>query len=187
MDPYSVLGVDLSVSDAELVRAFRRLALIHHPDRNGGSAESVARFREIITAYDTLRARRGRATEHPGTHSRELEPEAVARVRRRLEILEAAIRSACSDPSPSKIAEVIDAVRWARLDVDTALAMKGHVADLFDEHWARMTFTTRAKAFWVLRQFIGAPIARLDLVGMRNLRARLTGVLAIARGLAESP
>jgi molecular chaperone DnaJ len=54
-DYYEVLGVDRS-ADAETVkRAYRKLALQHHPDRNGGSAEAEIKFKELTEAYEVLR------------------------------------------------------------------------------------------------------------------------------------
>jgi molecular chaperone DnaJ len=55
-DYYEVLGVPRNASEAELKKAFRRLAMKHHPDRNQGdkSAESEAHFKEIKEAYDIL-------------------------------------------------------------------------------------------------------------------------------------
>lgn len=105
-------------------------------------------------------------------------------MRKRLETLDVAIRALLADATAANAAAVTDVARWARLDVDTTLAMKGHVPDLPDEAWAHMKFTGRDHAIETLRQFSSEPITRLDLVGMRNLRARLTGVLAMARGLS---
>jgi curved DNA-binding protein CbpA len=56
-DPYRVLGVSPGASAEELHDAYRALVKLHHPDRNGGSAESTRRFQEIQQAYDELRAR----------------------------------------------------------------------------------------------------------------------------------
>ena len=56
-DPYSVLGVKPGASTEELHDAYRRLVKLHHPDRNGGSAESTRRFQEIQRAFETLRGR----------------------------------------------------------------------------------------------------------------------------------
>ena len=56
-DPYRVLGVLPTASAEELHDAYRRLIKLHHPDRNGGSAESTARFQEIQAAYDDVRNR----------------------------------------------------------------------------------------------------------------------------------
>jgi curved DNA-binding protein CbpA len=54
-DPYQTLGVSRSASDAELRSAYRRLVLLHHPDHNGGSAESTRRFEQIQDAYAAVR------------------------------------------------------------------------------------------------------------------------------------
>ncbi len=57
-DPYRALGVSSTVSDEELRRAYRRLVQRHHPDHNGGSAESARRFEEVQAAYAEIRDRR---------------------------------------------------------------------------------------------------------------------------------
>ena len=54
MDPYRVLGVDSTASDAEIKRAYRRLARQHHPDRNPGDSASEDRFKSIQSAFDTV-------------------------------------------------------------------------------------------------------------------------------------
>lgn len=53
-DYYEVLGVDRNASDAELKKAYRRLAMKHHPDRTQGDAKSEARFKEAKEAYAVL-------------------------------------------------------------------------------------------------------------------------------------
>jgi molecular chaperone DnaJ len=53
-DYYDVLGVDRGVDAAGLKSAYRKLAMEHHPDRNGGSGESMAKFKEISEAYSVL-------------------------------------------------------------------------------------------------------------------------------------
>jgi hypothetical protein len=53
-DPYAVLGVAHDVSDIELRRVYRGLVKRYHPDHNGGSAESAARFAQIQNAYDQI-------------------------------------------------------------------------------------------------------------------------------------
>lgn len=53
-DPYDVLGVARSASEAELKSAFRKLASQHHPDRNQDDPESAQRFKEINQAYQIL-------------------------------------------------------------------------------------------------------------------------------------
>jgi curved DNA-binding protein CbpA len=54
-DPYATLGVSATVSDAELRSAYRKLVLLHHPDHNGGSAESARRFEAVQEAYAQAR------------------------------------------------------------------------------------------------------------------------------------
>ena len=53
-DYYEVLGVDKSADDAALKKAYRRLAMKHHPDRNPGDAEAESRFKEAKEAYEVL-------------------------------------------------------------------------------------------------------------------------------------
>ncbi len=53
-DYYEVLGVSKSVSDAELKKAFRRLAMKYHPDRNPGDEKTEKLFKEAKEAYDVL-------------------------------------------------------------------------------------------------------------------------------------
>lgn len=53
-DYYEILGVDKSVNEADLKKAYRRLAMKHHPDRNPDNAESETKFKEAKEAYDVL-------------------------------------------------------------------------------------------------------------------------------------
>lgn len=53
-DYYEVLGVDRSASEAEIKRAFRRLARKYHPDVNPNNQEAEARFKEINEAHEVL-------------------------------------------------------------------------------------------------------------------------------------
>ena len=57
-DPYDVLGVGRSASEAEVKRAYRKLAKANHPDRHGGDAKAQkkaqAKFAEINSAYEIL-------------------------------------------------------------------------------------------------------------------------------------
>ena len=53
-DFYEVLGVDKSVSAADLKKAYRRLAMKHHPDRNPDDKAAEAKFKEAKEAYDVL-------------------------------------------------------------------------------------------------------------------------------------
>ncbi len=53
-DLYKVLGVGRNASDAEIKKAYRRLAREFHPDRNPGDSGAEERFKEISAAYDVL-------------------------------------------------------------------------------------------------------------------------------------
>jgi hypothetical protein len=74
-DPYQTLGVRANASEAELRAAYRRLVQLHHPDHNGGSAESARRFEEVQEAY--ARVRRLRQTVRGSTESPTPPPEAT--------------------------------------------------------------------------------------------------------------
>jgi molecular chaperone DnaJ len=54
-DYYEVLGVDRSASDSDLKKAYRKLALKFHPDRNPGDREAEEQFKEAAEAYEVLR------------------------------------------------------------------------------------------------------------------------------------
>ena len=54
-DFYDALGVKRGASDEEIKKAYRKLAMQYHPDRNNGSKESEERFKQITEAYDVLR------------------------------------------------------------------------------------------------------------------------------------
>ena len=53
-DYYEVLGVDRNASAADIKKAYRRLAMKYHPDRNGGDKEAEAKFKEVGEAYEVL-------------------------------------------------------------------------------------------------------------------------------------
>ncbi len=54
-DPYKVLGIPHSASDAEIRAAYRRQVQRYHPDHNGGSPESARQFEEVQEAYALIR------------------------------------------------------------------------------------------------------------------------------------
>jgi DnaJ-class molecular chaperone len=53
-DPYATLGVSRDASDAEIKRAFRKLARKYHPDRNPDDSAAEAKFKEVQAAYETI-------------------------------------------------------------------------------------------------------------------------------------
>ena len=53
-DYYEVLGVSKNASDDEIKKAYRKLAVKYHPDKNPGDKEAEAKFKEINKAHDVL-------------------------------------------------------------------------------------------------------------------------------------
>jgi curved DNA-binding protein CbpA len=113
-DPYEVLGVRPGASTEELHDAYRRLVKLHHPDRNGGSAESTRRFQEIQAAYEAVRSGKARPRPAPPPRDdssvasrmadleRELREAQAARQRARREAREA-VREATGRPSDEEL------------------------------------------------------------------------------------
>jgi molecular chaperone DnaJ len=60
-DYYEILGVERAASDEDIKRAYRKLAMQYHPDRNQ-SADAEERFKEIAEAYEVLSEPNTRAT-----------------------------------------------------------------------------------------------------------------------------
>ena len=66
MSLYEVLGVKRDASAAELRKAYRKLAMLSHPDKNLGVADAASRFLRVTLAYEVLsdeqasKVRRGR-------------------------------------------------------------------------------------------------------------------------------
>jgi len=53
-DFYQTLGIAKNSTDAEIKKAYRRLAMKHHPDRNPGNKASEEKFKEGKEAYEVL-------------------------------------------------------------------------------------------------------------------------------------
>jgi DnaJ family protein B protein 4 len=51
---YKILEVEPTASLEDIKKSYRRLSLKHHPDRNGGSAESVQKFQKINEAFENI-------------------------------------------------------------------------------------------------------------------------------------
>lgn len=54
-DYYEVLGVNRDASEEDIKKAYRKLAMQHHPDRNPGDKNCEHRFKELNEAYDVLK------------------------------------------------------------------------------------------------------------------------------------
>ena len=53
-DYYEVLGVNKSADESEIKKAYRKLAMKYHPDRNQGDKASEDKFKEASEAYSIL-------------------------------------------------------------------------------------------------------------------------------------
>ena len=53
-DLYKILGVEKDASDNDIKRAYRKLAIVHHPDKNPGDETAAERFKDVGEAYETL-------------------------------------------------------------------------------------------------------------------------------------
>jgi molecular chaperone DnaJ len=60
-DFYQTLGVQRGASDDDIKKAYRKLAMTYHPDRNNGAKEAEEKFKAITEAYDVLRDSNKRA------------------------------------------------------------------------------------------------------------------------------
>ena len=54
-DPYRVLGLSPGASDEEVKKAYRKLAMKYHPDRNPGDEEAARKMQQINAAYDAIK------------------------------------------------------------------------------------------------------------------------------------
>jgi len=53
-DYYKILGVEKDADDNQIKKAYRKAAIIHHPDKNPGDEDAAARFKDIGESYETL-------------------------------------------------------------------------------------------------------------------------------------
>ncbi|WP_341756807.1 MULTISPECIES: molecular chaperone DnaJ [unclassified Candidatus Tisiphia] len=60
-DYYQILGVNKSASQAEIKKAYHKLAMQYHPDRNSQDQQAEKKFKEISSAYDVLKDEQKRA------------------------------------------------------------------------------------------------------------------------------
>ncbi len=64
-DYYEVLGVSRNASEDELKKAYRKVAMKHHPDRNPGDKKAEEKFKEASEAFEVLgdREKRSRSVQ----------------------------------------------------------------------------------------------------------------------------
>jgi molecular chaperone DnaJ len=68
-DPYKVLGIPKSASVDDIKKAYRKLAMQHHPDQNQGDASAEEKFKEVSNAYGILGDEHKRAEYDSYGHS----------------------------------------------------------------------------------------------------------------------
>ncbi|MDQ1302752.1 MAG: molecular chaperone DnaJ, partial [Pseudomonadota bacterium] len=61
-DYYEVLGVGKDANEADIKKAYRRLAMKLHPDRNAGDTKTESEFKDVKEAYEVLSDQQKRAT-----------------------------------------------------------------------------------------------------------------------------
>ncbi|MDF1682888.1 MAG: DnaJ domain-containing protein [Patescibacteria group bacterium] len=54
MDLYSILEIEKSATKDEVKKAYRKLAMKYHPDRNSGDKQAEEKFKKINQAYEVL-------------------------------------------------------------------------------------------------------------------------------------
>jgi len=71
-DPYKGLGIAPDATEKEVRKAYRRLAMQYHPDRNPDDPEAEERFKQIQWAYETLVGTKKRISPptRPGQYER---------------------------------------------------------------------------------------------------------------------
>ena len=53
-DYYAILGVDKAADNSAIKKAYRKLSMQYHPDKNPGNLEAEEKFKEISEAYEVL-------------------------------------------------------------------------------------------------------------------------------------
>ena len=67
-DYYEVLGVSRDATADQIKKAYRKKAVMYHPDKNPGDKEAEEKFKEAAEAYDVLSDEKKRSTTRPRFH-----------------------------------------------------------------------------------------------------------------------
>jgi DnaJ domain len=150
-DPYLVLGVRPDATDEEVRTAYRRLVQLHHPDHNGGSAESARRFEDVQDAYAKVRELRAHGTQPPPASGppsppdprldarladmeRDLRNAHLARERARKAAAAAASQAEQRKrPSDEELGYIKTDDSLGKIFSDAAAGLSEQLADLFDD------------------------------------------------------
>ena len=100
-DPHQILGIERSASQDDIRRAFRRLAMEHHPDRNPDPL-AEERFKKILAAYEKLSDPEQRDRDAPDSDVHDNEAESPTRST-------AAPEGA---PRAHPVGEIVDHIEW---------------------------------------------------------------------------
>jgi DnaJ-class molecular chaperone len=53
-DFYKILGIPRSANEKEIKRAFKKMSLQYHPDKNQGNEDALKKFQDVSAAYEVL-------------------------------------------------------------------------------------------------------------------------------------
>ena len=122
-DYYEVLGVARTGSEEEIKKAYRKLALKYHPDKNPGNKEAEEKFREATEAYEILKDSQKRSQYDQFGHAAFSGPSGGG-----------GGMSANIATMPTKVPTMPNAGAWLVIaqHADFDLACVGHAA--FDQH-----------------------------------------------------
>ncbi len=119
-DYYEVLGVNRDASEEEIKKAYRKLAMKHHPDRNPDNPKSEELFKEAKEAYEVLSDagkrgaydQYGHAGVNPQTEWARERPVRASAVSPTLSAISSATFSVRDDSAPTSIAAPTCATTW---------------------------------------------------------------------------
>lgn len=173
-DPFAVLGVSATAPDAEIRAAYRRLVQLHHPDHNGGSAESARRFEEVQDAYAEIRRIRGSGGQARPTSAAGPPPAGDPEVESRLADLERQVREAHAARERARRAAAEAAARTQQRPSDEELGYV-HTDDSFSKLLADARSELAARIDEGLDGAQAHPVAKRVSDLIDELAAKLTG------------